>query len=118
MRKASLFIFLLVFAGACRQRCDCVVPYEVYYFKGVVVNTSVSGCNLPIIDFTEDSIRIKSLTGTDNVYCIAKGLDAGFMTQGKKVYVNVHKLSPDHDFACPMSADFSHIGIIDTKPRN
>ncbi len=115
---ATFFMALLFFAGACRKKCDCVVPFEVYYFKGVVVNTSVSGCNLPMIDFTEDSIRIKSLTGSDNFLCIAKGMDPGYLTQGKKVYVNVKTLSVNEDFDCPMSMDFPHIGISDTKPRN
>ena len=113
-----LLASLALSSGCKKKDCGCAPPFESYYYKGVVVNSAAGNCGLPMINFTEDSARFRAFTGSDFPVSIVKDLDPAFNVQGKKLWLNIKKLSASEDFICVMSLDYYHLGILDAKSRD
>lgn len=66
-----LLLTCLIFAGCKKEKvdpiCGCATPYQIYYLKAKVTQTSDIACSLPVLDFSEDSLRIRDLTKLSNL---------------------------------------------------
>ena len=91
---------------------------ETYYFKAKVVQTSDVSCYLPVLNFSEDSSRIRSLTNRTNIGYTVLNLPANFNIQDKKLYVSVTILNPEEEFPCnTLGIIYPRLKILDVKDR-
>ena len=103
MRKLSIIIAIIAILSACVKKprvCDCPLPPDIYYLKAKVINTSELDCHKPVLDFTEDSVRIRQLTGDESLVYVVTGLKFQYNKLDKKLYVQVGKLKPEDAFPC------------------
>ncbi len=122
MKKIYLLVMVIAFTHvSCNKGrdCGCVMPYQVYYLKAEVIQTSNIDCGKPLLSFTEDSIRIKQITGKNNsIEFIAIGLPSSFNQLHKKLYVNAAVLKPEEDFPCTtLGIAYPHIKLLDAIER-
>ncbi|SRR5258706_16173097 len=119
--KFLVAILAGVLFSACVKngKCDCVMPYQIYYLKAKVVQVRDVSCNLPGLDFSEDSVRIRQVTNINNLLYSVIRLPAGYIAQDKKLYVSVIKLTPEEEFPCnTLGIPFPHLKIVDAKDRD
>jgi hypothetical protein len=121
MRKAiSTLLICIIFIGCKKDKiCDCVMPYQIYYLQAKLTQTSDISCHLPVLDFSEDSVRIRNITGLTDLTFTAKYLPAGLVIQGQKMYVSVTTLPQGENPACnALGIPYPAIKVVDAKPRN
>ena len=95
------------------------MPYEIYYLKAKVAQTSDLSCYKPNLDFSEDSVRIRALTNLNNLVFTVVGLPESYRIQDKKLYVAVTALKPEDDFICNhMGIALPALKITDAKNRD
>ncbi|HRH49577.1 MAG TPA: hypothetical protein PLP23_12555 [Panacibacter sp.] len=91
---------------------------ETYYLKAKVIFTRDIACNLPVLDFSEDSIRLRSLTQLAAIDYSVINLPSVFNIQDKKLYVSVAILKPEEEFPCnDLGIGYPHLKIINVKAR-
>ncbi len=120
MRKLlpAFFIFFLLISCIRDRRCDCVVPYQIYYLKAQVIDTNDINCGGPVLSFAEDSIRISEITHKTAITFLTRGLPSSFNQLNKKLYVDVRVFVPAEDFPCPAyGISYDKLMIIDAKER-
>jgi len=120
MRILFCLVFAFTFYGCAKKRdCGCVMPYQVYYLKAKVVQTSDFCCYKPNLDFSEDSLRIHTLTNLNNLVFTVAGLPDGYRVQDKKLYVLVTALKPEDAFICnTMGLPLPALKVTDAKERD
>ena len=93
----TLFVVFFLFSGCVKKSpiCGCAPPYQTYYVKAKVSQIVDIYCSKPVLDFTEDSLHIRSITGGNELQYIALNLPADFITAGKKLYVSVTPLKAE-----------------------
>ena len=112
-----IFIFASILSS-CKRDCSCAPPYEIYYLKAEVKETSNTDCIKPLLSFEEDSVRIRLISGRDDILFIAKGLAPSLNLLNKKIYVNVAVLTADEEFPChTLGISYCHIKVLDAKER-
>ena len=119
------YFFIVAFAGltfyGCTKAkiCDCAPPYQIYYVKAKVVQTSDLSCGRPILDFTEDSAHIRYISGINDLTYAVTTLPAAMNIIDKKLYVFVTILKPEEEFIChALGVSFPHLKLADAKPRD
>lgn len=123
MRSYILPLFLvIVFLSGCVKTnpiCGCVLPpYQAYYLKAKVSQTSDISCSKPVLDFTEDSLHIRSVTGRNDLHYIGVNLPVNFVAAGKKLYVSVLPLKAEEDFPCnTLGIAYPKLKVLDAKNR-
>ncbi len=112
-------IACFTFLGCNKEKvCSCVTLYQIYYLKAKVIQTNDISCNMPVLDFSEDSLRIRSLTNTDNLMYIASKLQSDYIIQNQKLYVSVVSLKPSEEFPCnTIGIVLPRLKIVDAKKR-
>ncbi len=91
---------------------------ETYFFKAKVVQTSDVSCYLPVLDFSEDSLRIRTLTKRNDINYSVVRLPSSFNVQNKKLYVSVAALQPEEEFPCnTLGISYPHLKILDVSDR-
>lgn len=116
-----LIISVFMVAGmACNKGriCDCPMPYQIYYLKATVVTSSDLSCNRPVLEFSEDSARIRMVTSAEGLTYVGQSLQSSLNVTGQKLYVSVTKIPASEDFACnTMGLTYPHLKILDAKAR-
>ena len=114
----SVFLLILLSCKKTEQPCGCVLPYTIYYLKAEVVQTKDVNCGRPVLSFLEDSVRIRNITGQQNLAYIGEGLPAVLNQKSKKLYVDVRLLKPEETFSCiTYGISYPGIKILDAKER-
>ena len=106
---------------ACKKdpHCGCTLPYQVYYLKAIVIDTYNLDCHKPLLDFTEDSARIHTISRLNTEKFIMTSLDADLNILNKKLYVSVSILQSGEYFPCTaMGPFYPGLKLIDAKPRD
>jgi hypothetical protein len=99
--------------------CGCAPPYQIYYLRAKVVQTSDLSCGRPILDFTEDSTHVRYISGINDLTYAVTTLPATMNVVDKKLYVFVTLLKPEEDFICHgLGVSFPHLKLTDAKPRD
>jgi hypothetical protein len=120
MLRAFIIPILLIAGLACNKGhiCDCPMPYQIYYLKASVVTSSDLSCNRPVLEFSEDSSRIRLITGAEGLTYVGQSLNSGLNVTGQKIYVSVSKMPASEEFACnTMGLNYPHLKVIDAKVR-
>ena len=116
-----LIISVFMVAGmACNKGriCDCPMPYQIYYLKATVVTSSDLSCNRPVLEFSEDSERIRLITGAEGLTYVGQTLNSTLNVTGQKLYVSVTKMPASEEFACnTMGLNYPHLKVLDAKAR-
>jgi hypothetical protein len=91
---------------------------ETYFFKAKVVQANDISCNLPVLDFSEDSSRIRILTKRNDInYSVVK-LPSNFNIQNKKLYLSIANLQSEEEFSCnTLGISYPHLKILDVRKR-
>lgn len=114
-----LFISCLILLGCKKENNSASLePYQIYYLKSTVVQTSDISCSMPVLNFSEDSLRIRNLTNLNSLNYTAANLLSGYTIQNQKLYVSVAVLPKDEEFPCnTLGIMFPRLKVIDAKPR-
>jgi hypothetical protein len=120
MKLPAILLTCLLASGCAKEKnCGCVIPSHIYYLKAKVVQTNDIACGKPVLDFSEDSVRMRMITSLDNNIYSVINLPAGLIIQDKKLYVSVTTLKPEEEFACnTLGIIFPHVKITDAKNRD
>ncbi len=114
----SAFLIFLLSCNKAERICDCTLPYEIYYLKAEVIQTKDLNCSRPVLSFFEDSVRIRTLTGQQDLVYIGESLPTAMNQQSKKLYVDVRLLKPEEAFACiTYGISYPGIKVLDAKER-
>lgn len=115
---SAFLVLLLSCSKAPDQRCNCTLPYQIYYLKAEVIQTKDLNCSRPVLSFFEDSVRIRTLTGQQDIVYIGESLPTAMNQQSKKLYVDVRLLKAEEAFACiTYGISYPGIKILDAKER-
>lgn len=118
MKFILLFFCLLMFSCEKAPTCDCQVPYQVYYFKARVIQTNDISCYKPVLDFSEDSLRIRDLTNSKDLVYSVINLPEQYIIQGQALYVMVETLKEEEEFPCnALGLSRPHLDVKDAKER-
>lgn len=99
--------------------CDCATPFQVYCLKAKVIQTNDIACHLPVLDFTEDSVRIRNITSLNTLEFSVINLPNEYIIKDKQLYVMVSLLKPEEEFACnTFGIVYPHVKVTDVKNRN
>ena len=113
MKTLSIILLSCFCFAGCKKDSN-----ETYYLKAKVVLTSDISCYLPVLDFSEDAIRVRSLTQLNAIDYTVINLPSNFNIQDKKLYVLVTMLKPEEEFACnDLGIAYPHLKIVDVKAR-
>lgn len=113
--KSGLIILSIAgcFIGSCKKDND-----RISYLKAKVIQTSDISCYLPLLDFTEDSVRIHNLTPVNGIKFTVIKLPQDFNILNKKLYVSVTTLDPKEEFPCnTLGIIYPRLKILDVKER-
>ena len=115
--KVLLLCFLLgstIVAGCHKNNDD-----NGGYLKAKVVITKDLSCGFPVIDFSEDSVKIRRLTGVQRLRYTAINLPADYIVQDKKLFITVAIPGPAEDYFCTaMGIWYPHLKTLKVKGRN
>lgn len=109
----------MIFSSCEKKICGCAPPFQVYYLQAKVINIADISCHLPVLDFTEDSTRIRLISGRDDLQFTVKQLPQEFNVLNKKLYVEATRPQPSEDFPCTaIGFSYPHLKITDAKNRD
>ncbi len=121
MKSAVITLLICIIFVSCKKDskepiCGCVLPYHIYYLKAKVVHTSDISCYLPVLDFSEDSLRIRNQTKLNNLTFIVKNLPANLIVQDQKIYVSVESLLAGEQPVCnTLGIPLPPLKVVDAK---
>lgn len=118
----SITFFLLncaLLATAVATSCSKPVPTDAIWLKARVLYTADKSCGMPILDFAEDSNRIRALRGYSTLEYLSSNLPESLDVQDKPLYVYVDPRPVNPAFICPDvdSVHWLRIQLLDSKPR-
>ena len=89
------------------------------WVKATVVSTSDINCRMPVLNFNEDSSKVRAFTGDHGFLSyVVKGLPTIFNIQGKAILVRIANLKPEEGFVCiTLGPDLLAIKILDAQAR-
>lgn len=94
------------------------MPLPGLYLKAKVVQTSYLACYAPVLDFSEDFVRIRMMTNLDDLAYTLINLPANYIIQDKKLYVTVATIKPFEDFQCNNLGLLLPVLMLDAKERD
>ena len=113
MKILSIILLICFLVSGCKKDSN-----ETYYLKAKVILTTDVSCYLPVLDFSEDLSRLRSLTHLNNIEYTVINLPSNFNIQDKKLYVSVAILKPEEEFPCnDLGIGYPHLKIVDVKAR-
>lgn len=112
--RAYPFLFLIFFLSSGCSKKDA----GIQYLKCKVFSTNDISCGKPLLDFSEDSITVKKLTGKQGLVYVVSGLPENLNVQHKQLYVTIRELKPEESFVC-LAIGIWHpsLMVTDAKPR-
>jgi hypothetical protein len=89
------------------------------WLKATIAYTGDMNCCLPILNFAEDSVKVRAFTGQQySLLIIAKGLTTNLNVQGQRLNILVTKLKPEDAFVCrTIGPDYPVLKILNALPR-
>ena len=91
---------------------------EEGYLKAKVVITKDISCGVPVIDFSEDSVKIRKLTGVQSLRYTAINLPSQYIVQDKKIFIAVTMPGPAEDYFCTaLGVWYPHVKTQKVKDR-
>lgn len=116
MRYACL---ISVFCFLSSLTCNKPMEEDYEWLNATVSSTSDVNCGYPRLDFSEDSTRIRAISGHMNfLEFVSKNLPEELNVEGKKLKVQVRNLTSDEDFVCrTVGINFPAILILSAKGR-
>jgi hypothetical protein len=112
--KGSFFIIIVLTLTSCQKDTN----EQSIWLKATVVNTKDINCSLPVLNFNDDSLKVRVLTGNHDLTYVVKTLPSQLNIQGNKVLVQVANLKPGESFAClTFGPNWPAIKILDAKAR-
>jgi hypothetical protein len=110
---ASLLVICII-AGSCQKEDKESDP-----LKATVYELSDISCSAPVLDFSEDSVKIRQFTGLPNLRYVVVGLPSEHFILGKKLFVSLRLLRPEEDFPCnTLGLSYPHIKVVTADSRN
>ncbi len=91
-----LFFILLLFGVSCKKENSGTG----YWLQAEVVNTSDINCSRTVLNFNQDSVAVRQITGEASLIYVAKEFPGQFNITGNQVRVRVRKIKPAESFAC------------------
>jgi hypothetical protein len=87
--------------------------------NAIVEDTKDMNCGFPRLNFSEDSIKVRAITGEKyHLSFVSKGLPAELNMQGVKVRVLIENLKPEESFLClTWGPNYPAIKIVSAKKR-
>jgi len=99
--------------------CGCSPYSGIPFLKAKVVQTSDSSCGKPVLDFSEDALKIRTLTNRDDLTYNVINLPEDFIVQDKKLSVTIIKPKPEEEFVCTIiGISPLHLKVADAKIRD
>lgn len=92
----ALLFALTLYSCQKKVEDDC----NTCYLKAVVIDTSDVSCEHPVLDFSEDSVRVFAFSGKHQLQYIIHKLPAAFTVLNKKLYISVSTDVSKDSFAC------------------
>ena len=116
----AVFIMAMLPMGCVKSSyCDCKAPDQLEYLKAKVVQTSDIACGKPVLDFSEDSVRVRALSENNSLLYVVINLPSSFNVKDKKLYVLASRLKPEEEFACTAVGPFyPRLKIVNAKNRD
>jgi hypothetical protein len=110
----ATLLVLCVVAGSCKKEDEVSG-----LLKATVFELSDVSCSAPVLDFSEDSVKIRRFTGQPNLRYVVVGLPSEHFIQDKKLYVSLRMLRPEEDFPCnTLGYSYPHIKVVTAERRN
>ncbi len=91
-----LFLLLVYVTLSCNKKNDGLSEW----ISAEVVQTSDINCSRTVLNFEEDSVAIRQITGEAPLIYVVKEFPGQFNITGNQVRVRVRKIKPDEGFAC------------------
>lgn len=113
-----LVYFSFILFAALALSCNKTDEYTVWV-NAVVEETKDMNCGFPRLNFSEDSIKVRRITGEKHhLSFVSKGLPAELNMQGQKVKVLIRNLKPEETFIClTWGPNYPAIKIVSAKKR-
>lgn len=89
------------------------------YLKATVLHPKDLSCNKPVLDFSEDSLAVRQLSGMSASIYVVDELSVSLNITGKKLSVLASRLKPEEDFICNMQGiTYPHLKLLEAKARD
>ena len=86
------------------------------WLQARVVFTNVMGCNRPVLDFMQDSVAIRAITGRPSLYCFVLNFPAQLNIANEQVLVKARKPNPGEMIICTANGPgFPLVFITDSR---
>lgn len=102
MKNAILLLTCCASLSCTKEKDCCVMPYQIYYLKATVLQTSDISCHSPVLGFSDDSERIRMQTKIIDLSFNVSSLPEQYRIQGQKLYVLVESPKPPEIYICNM----------------
>jgi hypothetical protein len=80
--------------------CNKKVDEESISVNAIVFNTSDLNCGMPVLNFSDDSTKVRAFTGNSAFTYVVYGFPSELNTTGKRVLVQIAILTPENYFPC------------------
>ena len=112
--RGTFFIIIVLTLTSCQKDAN----EQSTWLKATVVDTKDINCTLPVLNFNDDSVRVRLFTGNHDLTYVVKGFPSQLNIQGNKVLVQVAILKSGESFAClTLGPSWPAIKILDAKGR-
>lgn len=113
MKAHTFLLSLLLGSMSCSKN-----EQNVSYLKCKVTATSDLACNRPRIDFTEDSVALKKITGKNGIVYVVDSLPLQLNVQNKQLYIVVREPKSSESFFCnTLGVFYPALMVTDAKAR-
>jgi hypothetical protein len=111
-----IIILICFFFAGCKKSTPG--NSSLIYLKATVVETSDFTCYQPVVDFSEDSIRVFEISNVHKLRYNIIRLPSSFNVLNKKLYISVSKLGPEDFYICNTAGiPFPGLHFVDAKDR-
>lgn len=117
MKRFCIFCITAIFFLGCVKEHPvcCPMPMETY-LKARLIYTSDINCHLPVLDFSEDSAKIRNLTREKGLLYNVVSLPEMYKTKERKLFV---KVAVREQFACiTLGISYTALQFVDGMNRD
>jgi hypothetical protein len=112
--RGTFFIIIVLTLTSCQKDAN----EQSIWVNATVIDTKDINCALPVLNFNDDSVRVRAFTGNRDLTHVAKEFPSQLNIQGKKVLVQIAILKSEESFAClTFGPNWPAIKILDAKGR-
>jgi hypothetical protein len=90
---AIIFLFTLI-------NCKKKVDEESIGVNATVYNTKDMNCGKPVLDFSDDSTKVRAFTHNSGLTYVVYGFPSELNAKGKGVFVQIAILKAENSFPC------------------